>query len=79
MESNFMGDDRFAPSPFHILQMQYGVVCCEKVDEIIFNEVAKQAAEMKVDCTILVDESRLKRVLELGLQAFREEERRNNE
>ncbi len=71
--------DGFHPEPIHILQMQYGVVCHEKVDEIIFKEVAKLTAEMKVDCTVLIDESRLKRVLELGLQAFREETRKEGD
>lgn len=57
---------------------KYAAFHAEKVDEIILKEAAKLAAELGIDCTIVIDESRLKRVLELGVAAFCEEKGENN-
>lgn len=51
----------------------------ETADSIILQEVAKVATEMGIDCAIVIDESRLKKVLELGVQAFYAKEGEGNE
>lgn len=71
-------DDGFLPSPIHVLQNKFSVVCYENVDEIILNEAARLAAESDLDFSIVIDEGRMKEVLELGLKAFWEKEVKNN-
>lgn len=51
----------------------------ETADAIILQEVAKVATEMGIDCAIVIDESRLKKVVELGVQAFYAKEGEGNE
>ena len=72
-------DDVFRPAPMHILKAQYTVLNYEFVDAVILTEAARFFAENKLDFAILVDEGRLRRVLELGIQAFYEEEGKSNE
>lgn len=50
----------------------------ETTNAIILEEVAKVATEMGIDCSIVIDESRLKKVLELGLAVFYAEKGENN-
>lgn len=50
----------------------------ETTNAIILEEVAKVATEMGIDCSIVIDESRLQKVLELGLAVFYAEKGENN-
>lgn len=71
-------EDVFRPAPMHILQAQYTVLSYEFVDNVILKEAARFLAENKLDFCILVDEGKLRRVLELGIQAFYAEEGEKN-
>lgn len=71
-------EDVFRPAPMHILQAQYTVLNYKSVDAVILKEAARFFAENKLDFALVVDEGRLRRVLELGIQAFYAEEGEKN-